>query len=349
MRARSRRRDPLLRTLGAALPALGLEGCAIAVACSGGVDSIVLARALHQLADRARLRISVAHVNHSLRGAESDADEAFVRGFAASLLLPFASERVDPRALVQAAASSRSRPTLQEAARRLRADALRRLAQQLGADCVATAHTADDQAETVLLRLLRGSGPEGLGGIPERTGDGQVVRPLLRASRADVLAYAKAHGLDWREDPSNANPHYSRARLRAGWIPGLARDFNPNLLRAIGDLAEAQRRESEWVGAFVELEASRRFAWNEAGQLCIEAKGWEPDATPDALARRLARLALHRLGSGRDVTRGHLDRIVRFWRTAKPGRSIELPGGLALERKATEFCLARHLPSRLGC
>ncbi len=349
MRAHSPRRDPLLRALEAALAALALEGRAIAVACSGGVDSITLADALHQLADRARLRISIAHVNHALRGAESDADEAFVRDFAASRLLPFASERVDPRALVQSAPSSRSRPTLQEAARRLRADALRRLARQLGADCVATAHTADDQAETVLLRLLRGSGPEGLGGIAERSGDGRVLRPMLRVSRAAVLGRANGRGLSWREDPSNANPHYSRARLRAAWIPGLAREFNPNLLRAIGDLAEAQRRESEWVAAFVELEASRRFAWNEAGQLCIEAKGWEPDATPDAVARRLARLALHRLGSGRDVTRAHIDRIVRFWRTAKPGRSIELPGGLALERNAREFCLARHLPSRLGC
>jgi tRNA(Ile)-lysidine synthase len=313
------------------------------------VDSITLAHALHRLADRARLHVSIAHVNHSLRGAQSDADEAFVREFAASLAAPFATERVDTRALVQGAASSRSRPTVQEAARRLRADALRRLAGRLGADRIATAHTADDQAETVLLRLLRGSGPEGLGGIPERSSDGALVRPLLRVSRADVLAHAHAHGLDWREDPSNTDPHYARARLRADWVPGLARQFNPNLLRAIGDLAEAQRRESEWFGAIVELEASRRFAWNEAGQLCIDGKGWEPAATPDALARRLARLALHRFGAGRDVTRAHIERIVRFWRTAKPGRSIELPGGLALDCNARGFRIGRHLPSRLGC
>jgi tRNA(Ile)-lysidine synthase len=349
MRARSRRGDLLRRALVTALPALDLEGRALTVACSGGVDSIALTHALHLLADRMRLRLSVGHVNHALRGADSDADEAFVRDFAASLALPFASERVDPRALVERAASSRARPTLQEAARRLRADALRRLFVELGADCIATAHTADDQAETVLLRLLRGSGPQGLGGIPERSHDGLVVRPMLRASRADVVAHANAHGLSWREDASNSDPHYSRARLRNGWIPGLVRDFNPNLLRAIGDLAEAQRGESEWLQAFVELEASRRFAWNETGQLCIEAKGWDSSTTPDVLARRLARLALHRSGAGRDVTRAHIERIVRFWRTAKPGRSIELPGGLSLERSARGFCLARHLPSRLGC
>jgi tRNA(Ile)-lysidine synthase len=309
----------------------------------------VLAHALAALADRFALRISLAHVNHGLRGDESDGDEVFVREFAAALGVEFASERVDPRALVRAAASSRARPTLQEAARRLRADALRRLAGSLGADRVATAHSADDQAETVLLRLLRGSGPAGLGGISETSQDGWIARPLLAVSRSGVLAYARAHHLAWREDPSNANDRYARSRLRHAWLPGLARDFNPRLLRAIGDLAEAQRRESEWIGALVESEASRRFAWHEAGHLCIEAKGWDPDTTPDALARRLARLALHRIGAGRDVTRAHLDRIVRFLRSAEPGRSLELPAGLRLARDARGFRLDRHLPSWRGC
>jgi tRNA(Ile)-lysidine synthase len=303
----------------------------------------VLAHALTTLAERFTMRVSLAHVDHGLRGAESDADAAFVREFATALGVGFAAERVDPRALVRGAPSSRARPTLQEAARRLRADALRRLAASLGADRIATAHTADDQAETVLLRLLRGSGPAGLGGIPETSQDGWIARPLLAVSRASVLAYAQAQQLAWREDPSNANDRYARARLRHAWLPGLARNFNPQLLRAIGDLAEAQRRESEWIGTLVESEASRRFAWHEAGYLCIEAKGWEPDSTPDALARRLARHALHRVGAGRDVTRAHLDRIVHFLRSARRGRSIELPMGLRLARDARVFRLGRHL------
>jgi len=304
----------------------------------------VLAHALVALAERFALRLSIAHVNHGLRGAESDGDEKFVSDFARARGVSFAAERVDPRALVRRAPSSRARPTLQEAARRLRADALRRLATSLGADRIATAHTADDQAETVLLRLLRGSGPAGLGGISETSQDGWIARPLLAVTRASVLAYAHSHELAWREDPSNANDHYSRARLRNGWLPGLTRDFNPRLLRAIGDLAEAQRRESEWIGTLVESEASRRFAWNEAGHLCIDAKGWDTETTPDALARRLARLALHRLGAGRDVTRAHIDRIVRFLRSAPRGRSIELPMGLTLAHDARGFRLGRHLP-----
>lgn len=337
------------RDVARAAAALGLANRAVAVACSGGVDSVVLATVLCELAPRRGLRVSLAHVNHGLRGAESDADEAFVRALAARLGVPFASRRVDVLARIREARSSRARPTLQEAARRLRADALRMLAAELGAECVATAHTADDQAETVLLRLLRGCGPEALGGIAERTADRAVVRPLLRVSRADVLADARRRGLAWREDPSNADPGYARARLRHEWLPGLARAFNPALLRAIGDLAEAQRRESECFAAWLEQEMQRRFAWDADGSLRIEAGGWDSDATPDALARRLARAAMQRMGAGRDVTRAHVERIVRFWRSGRLGSAIELPGGLRLARDARGFSLARNLPFCIGC
>ena len=330
----------MLRALAAALRGLELEGCRIAVAASGGIDSTVLAHALGTLAVRRALELSIAHVNHGLRGAASDADETFVRELARSLGLPFAAERVDPRALVGAARSSRGRPTLQEAARRLRDQALRRMARAAGAQHVVTAHTCDDQAETVLLRLLRGSGPAGLGGIPERSRDGVVVRPLLRISRAEIERFARMRGIAWREDASNADPRYARSRLRRDWLPGLRDAFNPRLLRAIAQLAEAERRESEWIEEIVEREAERRFAAEGAGALRIEAKGWERAATPDALARRLARLALHRSGAGRDVSRAHLDRMVAFWRSGRLGRAIELPGGLTLSRDARGFRLA---------
>jgi tRNA(Ile)-lysidine synthase len=309
----------------------------------------VLLHALGARAAKRSIALSVAHVNHGLRGAESDADQAFVAALAARLDVPFASACVDPRGRRSEARSSRSRPSLQEAARRERHDALRALATALGGSCIATAHTADDQAETVLLRLLRGSGPEGLGGIGERSSDGFVVRPLLRVSRAQILAHARRHRLEWREDASNRDPRFARARLRHGWIPGLAREFNPALLRAIGDLAEAQRRESEWTGAWVDREAEMRFTRERDGSLRVAAAGWDANAVPDALARRLARLALHRVGAGREVSRAHLDRIVRFWRTARPGRAIELPSELVLSCDAQGFRLATRLPRGSGC
>jgi tRNA(Ile)-lysidine synthase len=298
------------------------------VAVSGGIDSVALAHALRAISQRCGLELAIGHVNHGLRGAESDADQALVEALAAQLGLRALVERVAPGAL-RAGGPSRDRPTLQEAARELRYAALRRMADAAGAQHVVTAHTLDDQAETVLLRILRGTGPDGLGAIPERSPDGRIVRPLLAVSRAEIERFAAARGLVWREDASNASPAYARNRLRSDWLPGLARSFNPRLLRALADLAEAQRRDSEWIEAQVEREAGERLAI-EDGWLRIEATGWRD--LPEALSRRVARRALVACGAARLVSRRHLERMDAFLRHGLPGRAIELPGGLRLVR-----------------
>jgi len=325
----------LARRLAQALERLSLREEPVLLAVSGGIDSVALAHAAQELAEVSGLKLSIGHVNHGLRGAESEADQGFVEALGGKLGLPVASARVDPKA-EREGRSSRDRETLQEAARRLRYAALRGLAERAGARCIATAHTADDQAETVLLRLLRGTGPDGLAGMPERSPDGWLVRPLLRVSRAEVERFARARGLDWREDTSNQSLAYARNRLRRRWLPGLAADFNPRLLNAIADLAEAQRRDSEWIEARVAQEASSRFA--EAGAwLAIDARDWA--SLPEALSRRLARAALTRCGAGRHVGRVHLVRIGGFLSGAPPGKVLELPGGLRLEHGREGFRL----------
>jgi tRNA(Ile)-lysidine synthase len=326
-----------VREVAAAARKLDLPGRRVLVAVSGGVDSTVLLHALHRLAGSLDLDLCVGHVNHGLRGEESDRDESSVRALADKYDVPVYVAHVDPERLRRGRAS-RERPTLQEAARRVRYDALRAVAERHHAERLATAHNLDDQAETVLLRILRGSGPDGLGGIPERSSDGFVVRPLLRIPREEILSYASAHGLSWREDPSNADPAFARARLRASWLPGLRDAFNPRLLRAIGDLAEAQRRDSEWIAEIVEGEAER-FVSEEDGGLRIERSGWE--ALPDALARRVVRLALRRIGAARDISRVHLERVVNALRSSRPGSRIELPGGLELACEHDAFRLRR--------
>ncbi|MDH3213020.1 MAG: tRNA lysidine(34) synthetase TilS [Myxococcales bacterium] len=325
----------LVREVSAAVGRLGLEGRSVLVAASGGLDSTALVHALCAVSERNGLNLWIGHVNHGLRGKESEADEAAVRDLGGALGLPVRVARVDPGALREGR-PSRERPTLQEAARTLRYRALAALAEEAGAARVATAHTADDQAETVLLRLLRGTGPDGLGGIPERSPDGRIVRPLLRVSRVEIERFACERRLRWREDSSNERVEYARNRLRRHWLPGLARDFNPRLLRAIGSLAEAQREDSEWIATRVEREADSRFAM-DGRWLHIDAKDWSE--MPEALARRLARWALVRCGEGRAVSRVHLERVLAFLRSGRPGTRIELPGGLRLERAGDGFCL----------
>jgi tRNA(Ile)-lysidine synthase len=327
----------LVERVDAAVARLGLEGARLLVAVSGGVDSSALLDALLGLRGRRRLELHVGHVNHGLRGAAADADETWVRERARDLGLPFWSESVRPGCLQRGRPSSR-RPSLQEAARRLRYRALAAMAAAAGGARIATAHTRDDQAETVLLRLLRGTGPDGLRGIPESSRDGRVVRPLLAASREEVLAHARERRLSWREDPSNRNPRFGRSRLRHRWLPALAREFNPQLLRSLAELAEAQQREAEWIERLVEAEAERRIEPGEGTQRIARA-GFE--ALPEALSRRLLRRAWRGAGGSRHVSRAHLERMRRFLVEGRPGAVLELPGGFRLECGPAAACLRR--------
>jgi tRNA(Ile)-lysidine synthase len=326
----------LLDSLRERMRSLDCAGRGVLVAVSGGLDSVALLHALHQISHALVLNLRVGHVNHGLRGAEADADQAFVAERAATLGLPFRAARVAPSALREGR-SSRARPTLQEAARRLRYEALGTMAAELDAQRIATAHTADDQAETVLLRVLRGTAPSGLAGIPARSPDGRIVRPWLRTFRAELERFARERGLSWREDPSNRSERFARSRLR-GRLAGLARDFNPKLLRALVDLAEAQERENAWIEVEVAREAGDRL-FEAQGALWIEAKDWS--GLPEALAWRLAREALRRAGGGRDVSRAHLARVVAFLAEPRAGKRLELPGGLVLAARGPRFRLSR--------
>jgi tRNA(Ile)-lysidine synthase len=320
-----------------ALLAAGATDRSLLVAASGGLDSTVLAHLLAELREPLGLDLVLAHVNHGLRGRASEADAEAVERLAQKLGVPFASARVDPKAL-RTGTPSRSRPTMQEAARTLRRAALEHMRVERGCEHVVTAHHADDQAETVLMRLLRGCGPDGIGGIGESGEAGVVLRPLLGVSRAEIECYAEGGHLDWREDTSNSDPRYTRNRIRAELLPAL-RDFNPQLLRAITDLAEAQRRDTEWLQTLVEQEAEGLVTRETKGVLRIAAHGWHE--RPEALARRLARWLLVEAGAGRDVTRAHLLRVVDFLRHGCAGTAIELPGGLRLERDRDSFVLVR--------
>jgi len=222
----------------ASLDALGVPpGAAVVAGVSGGVDSTVLARLLHG----AGRRVIVAHVNYGLRGAESDADQAFVEGLADDLRAPLHVRR----ARVEAGGN------IQEKARDLRYRFFEEVAAAEGAGVVAVGSTQDDQAETVLLHLCRGSGPRGAAGMPAerpiaRGSSVRLVRPLLDWSRAAVEAVARAQGWSWREDASNAGATYRRNALRHEVMPVLRRIFGDDVSARV---AASAARVGAWAGA----------------------------------------------------------------------------------------------------
>ncbi|MFZ0688626.1 MAG: tRNA lysidine(34) synthetase TilS, partial [Acidobacteriaceae bacterium] len=225
------------------IDASGLRaGMRVAVAVSGGSDSVGLLRAMAEAAPGIGLVLAVAHVHHGIRGAEADEDARFVAELAERLGLELHLHRVDTPA-----AAREKRETLEEAARSLRYGWFRQLLSEGRADAVTTAHTLDDQAETVLHRLLRGAWSEGLGGIhPAIAGQGgAILRPFLQVRHAEIQTWLREIGQAWREDASNTDTAHTRNRIRHELLPRLA-EFNPQIAEQFARMATIARDEESW-------------------------------------------------------------------------------------------------------
>jgi len=310
------------------------------VAVSGGPDSVALLRALLALGPKSKL--VVAHLNHALRGAESDGDEAFVRALPAALshrALLFRHTRIDVAACLRAPGES-----LETIARRLRYEWLVDVAREVGATWIATGHTADDQAETVLHRFLRGTGLKGLCGIPVRRelAPGiQVVRPLLGMRRLEVLTYLEALEQSFREDSSNAEVAFTRNRIRLELLPHLATVYNPGIVTALCRLAaqasaiqqEEERRAAQLLND-AELPRAGFVLVFDAAVLARESRH---------LVREMFRLVWTREG----WPQGALgfedwDRVAAFV-DDESGTNADLAGGIQVRRRGRVIQLERVL------
>ncbi|MEW5733538.1 MAG: tRNA lysidine(34) synthetase TilS [Thermodesulfobacteriota bacterium] len=221
------------------------SGDRVLLALSGGADSTTLALVMHKIAPDLELALGAAHLNHCLRGPESDRDEEFVRRLAWSLELPFFSGREDVAALARA-----GRVGLEEAGRDIRRAFLCRVAKENGYSAVALGHHADDAAETVLMALVRGSGLTGLSGIPAK--EGMLIRPLIDLTRDDILGFLADEGAAWREDGSNRDMRFLRNRVRHQVLPLLRRAANPAVSRALVRLAGLAAAEEEFWGRYAD-------------------------------------------------------------------------------------------------
>ncbi|MGC2618023.1 MAG: tRNA lysidine(34) synthetase TilS, partial [Acidobacteriaceae bacterium] len=217
-------------------------GMRVAVGVSGGADSVALLRTLQEVAPEIGLVLMVAHVEHGIRGAESEGDAEFVCELAERLGVAFAVHRVNTPAVAR-----ERKLSLEEAARELRYGWFRALLAEGKTDAVATAHTLDDQAETVVHRLVRGAWTEGLGGIHPvvACAGGVILRPFLEVRRAEIEAWLREMGQAWREDATNADTAFTRNRIRHEVLPQLA-GLNPRVAEQLANLAAIARDEESW-------------------------------------------------------------------------------------------------------
>jgi tRNA(Ile)-lysidine synthase len=311
---------------------LAPRGTRVVVALSGGSDSVALAHLLMQLDAAGELTVAcIGHFNHQLR-ASADADERFCAEVAASLGRPFAAGRGDVAGLAR-----REQRSIEDAARLARYDFLERARVDGSADVVALGHTRDDQAETFLLRLLRGAGARGLAGMHPRRG--LMIRPLLDCRRGDLIQYLRQRGLAFVHDASNEDVGVPRNRVRAELLPLLVDRFNPSVVDVLADEAELAREEWLWMEALAG-DAFGRIVQSLADESRIDCAALT--ILPVALARLVVRRALIARAAGRPISFSHVESTLALAREGGP--PIDLPGQ-RLERIGS-FVVLRSRPSR---
>ena len=297
-------------------------GTRVLVGVSGGSDSVALLRAVVELARTSEYGVAgVAHFNHRLR-ATAARDEAFCRDLAGSLGLPFLADGADV-----AAYAATERCSVEDAARRLRYEFLDRAAQDAGADRVAVGHTLDDQAETVLLKLMRGAGPSGLAGVYPKKG--AVIRPLLDVSRSELRAWLASLGQAWVDDETNDDLSNPRNRVRHRVLPELDAAYGGSTRAAIARSAELAREDGHWLD---ELAAGRYRTLVAVGQDCLRLDVAALAAEPPALLRRVLWQAMRARAGGREIGLEHVElalAVLRGYSRAAdvPGSRWELRGG----------------------
>jgi tRNA(Ile)-lysidine synthase len=290
-------------------------GDRVGVAVSGGADSVAMLRILLELRRELGIVISVVHFNHELRGAESDSDEQFVRELAAAHDLQFTCESADVSAY-----AAKKKLSLETAARTLRYGFLRSVLQSGDLDKIGTAHTLDDQAETVLLKLARGAGTRGLAGIYPRIGTQHsvvssqqvktIVRPLLETRRSDLEAYLAEIKQAWREDSSNRELRHMRNRVRREILPRLEQHVNPRVRETLGEAAEIARAEEEfWLEKIAHLLQQFWTRCDAGGCLDWRSRNWKStEQLGLAVQRRVVRAAAESLGLNLEF--GHVEEVL---------------------------------------
>jgi len=314
----------------------------VVVGVSGGPDSMALLHMLATLNQDAgwQLRLHVAHLNHQLRGADADEDAAFVQAATDSMSLPCTIDNRDIAALAEEEDAG-----VEEVGRRERYAFFKRVCLNADAKIVAVAHHADDNAETILHRILRGTGFRGLGGIPRVRSlspgsDIRIIRPLLRTSRESILRYLADIGVAYREDETNKSGDSMRSRIRHTILPEIGRLVNPQVSEALTRLGE----QAQWVEEYLKETVNRTFE-----TLIISRNDQVLALNGNALGKKsrivqteIIRLAYRSFGLGeQDLSFAHLSSALDLMSDPASGKQIQLPGGMTIEKRYNQLIVSR--------
>jgi len=334
---------PLVEKFKAALTRYRMvsPGEKVLVSVSGGADSVALLHLFYDLRNDLKLRLAVAHLNHLARGKASDEDALFVSRLGEKLGLETHIETIDVKKEQAAYKTS-----FQETARLLRYRFLEQVRQKTAADKIALGHTAGDQAETVLINFLRGSGMKGLTGIPPVRNC--VIRPLIESFHQDAETFLKSRGLPFRTDLSNSDPRYLRNRIRADLIPKLQTEYNKNILTHIVQTAEILRDEEAFLDACLQKSFAACFTSGQKGSdvaLSLE----KIKAESPALQKRLVRKAFFFVNNHlRRLTARHVQQVLESVARPRRGRELHLPGRLRVTCAGDDLVFSKTPGHRPG-
>jgi len=307
-------------------------GDSVLIAVSGGPDSVTLAHVLHTLTAEYRLRLAIAHLNHCLRGKDADRDAEFVADFARRLDVPFYIGKKDVRHFQRSA-----RLSLEEAARKVRYKHFEEIAARHGFNKIAIGHHSNDNAELVLMNLLRGSGPLGLSGIlPVR--DGKIVRPLIHLKRSNIVDYIAEKKLPFVTDASNLDQSLRRNRIRHHLIPELEKSYNPAIIDTLNRLGTIMRAEDQWFENVLSKDFNKCISLKGPDAISLDLGRFEGLAT--AAKRRIIRKAILSVKKDlRRITLLHIDAVLALIDKSPGVGCLNLPEGIQVALKAADLTI----------
>lgn len=311
------------------------SGDRVIVGVSGGPDSMALLYALNQIKEKYNLVLKVAHLNHGFRGEEAQREAQFVEEMAQKLELPFEVKAFDVPAY-----KKKSSLSSQEAARVIRYQFLEDVRKNFNAKKIALGHNANDQAETLMMWLLRGTGVKGLSGIPP-VREGGIIRPLIETTREEIEVYLKEREIPFVIDSSNQKTDYLRNRLRHELLPLLEEHYNPQLVKSLVQTASILRREDEYLENIAKDLLKEIVVSKDSRSVVIDSKGLL--ALPSVIQMRCVRGVLEQVkGDLRRISSTHIYDIIKIVSNDKPHRVLKLPEGIRVEKSYNHLTVTLH-------